>query len=166
MSLYVSIPLLALVAVFQATILPHFAVAGVHPDLMLLVVIAWGLLKGNPDALVWAFVGGVFLDALSGLSLGVGLIPLLVLAGASGAVAAGVSGRHVAVPLVGAFLGTLAYYAISLLILYTLGRATPFWTFWVQKVLPVSLLNVLTMVVVFPLAQGVYWLTHRRPMEI
>jgi len=166
MSLYVSVPLLLLVAVIQSTLLPRLAVTAVHPDLMLLVVVAWGLLKGNPDVLVWGFIGGLSLDLFSGLPLGAGTLPMLVVAGLAGVGAVGVSGRHFAVPLTGAFLATFAYYGISVLVLNALGRPLPLATFVLQTVLPASLLNVLTMILVFPLMRGLHRLTVRGRLEI
>lgn len=59
------IPLLTLVALAEATLLPHVRVGNTQPDLMLLVVGAWSLRRGVEEGAVWAFIGGMALDLLS-----------------------------------------------------------------------------------------------------
>jgi rod shape-determining protein MreD len=64
-TLFFSIPFLTLVALLETTVLPHVRVAGAQPDLMLLVVGNWSLLRGVDDGVIWAFIGGGVLDLLS-----------------------------------------------------------------------------------------------------
>ncbi|MGQ9457568.1 MAG: rod shape-determining protein MreD [Anaerolineae bacterium] len=165
MTLYLSVPLLAVLAIVQSAILPRFPAAGVHVDLVLLVVVAWGLLKGNPHALVWGFFGGTFLDFLSGLPWGSQTFPLVVVAGLAGLGGAGLFGHHFGVPFVAALVGTWLDYTLSLLLLSVLGRALPPGLFVWQVLLPASLLNTLAMAAVFPLANLLYRLTHRERLE-
>ncbi|MGC8838954.1 MAG: rod shape-determining protein MreD [Anaerolineae bacterium] len=165
MTLYLSVPILALLAVVQSAVLPRFPVAGVHPDLVMLVVVAWGLLQGNPQALVWGFIGGTFLDLLSGLPWGSQTLPLVAVAGLAGLGGAGLFGHHFGVPFAAALVGTWLYYAFSLLVLSMLGRALPPGPFVWQVLLPASLLNTLIMAAVLPLAGLLHRLTHRERLE-
>ncbi len=55
-----------LMALAEATVLPHWQVGGAQPDLTLLVVGAWSLRRGVEEGAIWAFFGGVGLDLLSG----------------------------------------------------------------------------------------------------
>ncbi|CAN5401734.1 hypothetical protein BH09ACT12_BH09ACT12_12140 [soil metagenome] len=48
--------------VLQTTVFPHLAWHGVVPDLVLLVVVATGLVRGSQFALVLGFFAGVVLD--------------------------------------------------------------------------------------------------------
>ena len=48
--------------VVQASVFPHFAVQGVVPDLVLLVVVAAGLAYGSELGLVLGFGAGLLLD--------------------------------------------------------------------------------------------------------
>ncbi|MEZ4636134.1 MAG: rod shape-determining protein MreD [Caldilineaceae bacterium] len=43
----------------------------VRPDLVLLAVLAWTLFNGGYSGIVWAFVGGLWMDVLSGGPMGV-----------------------------------------------------------------------------------------------
>jgi rod shape-determining protein MreD len=64
-SLYFAVPFLTLIAVVEATVLPHLRVGNAQPDLTLLVVGAWSLRRGIEEGGIWAFVGGIALDLLS-----------------------------------------------------------------------------------------------------
>lgn len=165
-ALYLSLPLLGALAILQSAVLPRFPVAGVHADLVMLMVVAWGLRRGNPQALVWGFVGGFLLDLFSGLPWGGQTLPLLAVAALAGLGGAGVFGQHFGVPLAAALVGTWLHYGLSLLVLGTLGRSLPPGPFVWQVLLPASLLNTFAMVAVFPFASLVDRLTARKRLEI
>ncbi|HSG16405.1 MAG TPA: rod shape-determining protein MreD [Anaerolineae bacterium] len=76
--LYLAIPLVALLAIIQATVLPAFPVLGVAPGLWLVMVVAWGLLRGMREGLFLAFVGGIFVDLISAAPLGVTSLSLML----------------------------------------------------------------------------------------
>jgi rod shape-determining protein MreD len=54
--------LLLMALVLQVSVLPHLAVRGVVPDVVLLVVVAVGLRHGSEAAMVLGFAGGLLLD--------------------------------------------------------------------------------------------------------
>ena len=61
-NVYLLIALVVAAAVIHVTWLPRLPV---RPDLMLVLVVAWSLLRGVEEGLLWAFIGGVLLDLLS-----------------------------------------------------------------------------------------------------
>jgi rod shape-determining protein MreD len=79
-SLQVGIPLFIVAALLQATILPHLRVFGGQPDLVVILVLAWATLDSDQEGMAWAFVGGFFLDLLSGVPLGVSSLALVPIA--------------------------------------------------------------------------------------
>src|SRR5512136_1616377 len=101
---YFTIPFLLVVAILQSTAAPRLAMAGARPDLMLTSVVAWSLLaafrareleyagespsltRGINDGVVWGFVGGMFLDLLSGAPLGTSALALMAAALAVGVI--------------------------------------------------------------------------------
>ena len=76
---YAAIPLMAVLAIIQTAILPRFPIAGVEPQLLFLVALAWGLLRGLDEGLVWAFIAGIWVDLFS--LTPVGLSSLAFMAG-------------------------------------------------------------------------------------
>lgn len=77
MSLHIGIPLMLLAALIQATILPHLRIFGGHPDLVIILTMAWAFLDDGLEGAAWALAGGVALDVLSGAPLGFSSLALL-----------------------------------------------------------------------------------------
>ena len=75
--LYVTIPLIILLAIAQATVLPAFPVFGIVPGLWVVVAVAWSLLRGMREGLIVAFIGGLIIDLLSTAPLGVSSLSLM-----------------------------------------------------------------------------------------
>lgn len=65
MSIYFGLPLLALAAALQASIMPQIRIAQGQPDLVFLLVLAWSIRGELEDGVWWAFIGGIFKDLLS-----------------------------------------------------------------------------------------------------
>ena len=76
MSPYLVIPLLTIVAIVQTTLLPMFLPGPVRPDLMLMLVVGWGVVHGNGQAALWGLGGGILLDLFSGAPFGLAALSL------------------------------------------------------------------------------------------
>jgi rod shape-determining protein MreD len=71
MSPYWMFAFLFVLSLLQSTVLPRITVLGVHPDLLLMVVTSWSLLRGSEEGMLWALIGGLGMDLLSGAQFGV-----------------------------------------------------------------------------------------------
>lgn len=127
-----SLPLAAVgavvLALLEASVAPHLTVAGVKPDLVLIVVVVIAAVFGLSGAVGWAFVGGLMIDLLSPLDLrplGASAFALLVVA----ALAAGggrlLQGARAEVAIVLAFLLTFVYEGLVLALFGVAGAAVP-----------------------------------------
>ena len=67
-------------ALVQGSMLPFFIGDHVPVNLVLVLVVGWALLRGLQSALVWAVVGGLWLDLLSGVPLGTAMLALSLVA--------------------------------------------------------------------------------------
>lgn len=70
--------LMALAAVLQSAVFNNIRILNGRPDLVLLILICIALYARIRPALIFAFLGGLFLDLLSGLPLGVTSIQLVL----------------------------------------------------------------------------------------
>lgn len=61
-TILVAIPLMALLTLVQAAVLPWLPVGQVLPSFPFLFALAWSLLSSFEEGLAWAFVGGLFMD--------------------------------------------------------------------------------------------------------
>jgi rod shape-determining protein MreD len=144
--------------VFQATAMPHVTILGVKPDLVLLMVISWSLLRGAKEGLMWAMVGGIGLDLLSGASFGTSIVPLVILSLVASLGELSVFRTRIALPLVATLIATLVYNLYFLLLLYAKGRSIAWADSLSKVVLPSTLFNVLLSPLVY---RALYWL-HRK----
>ena len=58
--------MLTAAALAQSTAIAGVSLFGARPDLVFLLVVVWSFLRGSGEGAIWAFIGGVLLDALSG----------------------------------------------------------------------------------------------------
>jgi rod shape-determining protein MreD len=79
-SYWVGVPLLVLVALMEVSVLPLFRVYGLQPNLMLVLLIAWLIVRGANEAYILAPLGGVLLGFVDGAPAGTALIGLAPLA--------------------------------------------------------------------------------------
>ena len=82
--LYLTMVILGLVVIFQGTILSRVRIQGISANLLLVTVVTWSLTRSVQEGLIWAFVGGLGIDLVSGMPLGttpLALMPICFLAG-------------------------------------------------------------------------------------
>lgn len=155
MTYVVGLPLLALAAVLQSTVLTRLHVLGGTLDLVLLLALSWTLAGDWVGGIVWGFAGGLLLDVLSGGPFGamtVGLTLMAYLASLS-------EGRfwrsHVLLPLATVSLGTLGLHLVNLAFLAAFGYELNWLPALLQLTLPALLLNTLCML---PMYHALRWL--------
>ncbi len=142
------IPVLALVAIGQAVIGPHLALLQAKPNLVLLLVLAWTLIRGRREGMFIGFFGGLWLDSLGMSPLGASSLALVVASFLVGMGRHQVRTTHILFSAWAAVLGTLAFTIIYHL---TLGliQTTAVWLeelgsgLWFQVVFQTSLMLLL-----------------------
>ena len=148
MSLQIGFPLMLAAALLQAIILPRLRMYGGQPDLVAIIVLAWAILDHKQEGMVWAFVGGLCLDLLSGVPLGISSLVLVPIAFLVSLTEAQVYRTNVLLPLLLAGGGTLAYHVGYLFaIRFIVGMSVA----WLQILWYVTLPSLLfDMVVILP----------------
>jgi rod shape-determining protein MreD len=122
MTIYLVVPLLMVIAILQATIVPHVTIWGVFPDLPVLIVVNWSLLRGVSEGAVWGFVAGLAVDLLSGAPFGAATLALTTVGLLAGMARATVSGAHLALLLLAMALATIVYDLLFLLVVQVSGQ--------------------------------------------
>lgn len=108
---------------------------------MLLVVLAWTVVRNANEGLVWGFVGGLFVDLLSGGPLGATSLALLAMAFLAGQPWGQGLGSPVVRLLLLALVGVVVYHLVLLIALALTGH-TVAWGFSLLRVAgPSALLN-------------------------
>jgi rod shape-determining protein MreD len=108
-------------ALLQSTVMPKITVLGVHPDLVLMAVTSWSLLRGSEEGMLWALVGGVALDLFSGASFGIYSLSLLLIGFAAGLGPRNMLRIDILAPILVIPLSTLVYLLATMALLSALG---------------------------------------------
>ena len=143
--------------------MPLIKVGGAEPDLVLLMVISWSLLRGGREGLVWGFVGGLCLDLLSGGPLGASAIALMVVSLLSGQGETNIFKGNLLLPLIIAPVGTLVYYGLLLVILELTGRSLSLLPSSSRVILPAAIVNLIAMPFVYVFMRWLNQRIERRP---
>lgn len=136
-------------ALLQTAVLPAFSINNVHPDLMLVIVLAWSFLYDFRQAMGWAFVGGILLDMLSPVTFGVFSAGLIAVAWLGSFWRDRFSGGAWLVAILLVLPYSILYNVLTLLLV----GASFSWQFaFLRVIFPAALLDMLAMAVVLPLS--------------
>ncbi len=108
------IPLLGLLAVLQSSVLSYLRFLDGRPDLVLLAVVAWGLTGRPREAMVWGLTGGIFLDLLSGMPIGISSLTLTLIAYLVSFLHGRFWEAHLLMPLAVTLIASLLYHFAGL----------------------------------------------------
>ena len=164
---YLLVLALGLAALIQVSLLPAMRVAGVYPNLPLMVVVAWALLRGARSAIVWAIIAGLWLDLLSGRAFGGYTLGLVLAAYLAGLGAQTIYRPTLLLALALAGVITIVQDGIQLVLLWLGGGTFSPPDALLRLVLPEILYNSVVMLVVYPLLAWIHRATsqERLPLE-
>ncbi len=158
MGIYLSIPVLALAAVLQTSVIPQLRVQGGAPDLIFLIVLSWGVRSELVSGLAWAFVGGIFQDVLSAAPTGTSALGMVLLIFAIGGMGEQLYRIGVLLLIGLVVLGTLLKQVMILLVLLLAGyQLAPIQDF-TTVVLPTLVYN---LVLIWPVYWFMRWFKRR-----
>ncbi len=123
-SIYLAIPVMLLMAVAQTAVLPRFPIAGVVPQLPLLIALAWGLLRGANDGAVWGFIAGLCLDIFSVGPMGATALTFMVSILAVSLVGRALPRNRYLMPILLAALATLIFSILNIGVMSLFGYRT------------------------------------------
>ena len=162
-SLLLIIPLSLTLALIQTAFFSRITFLGHIPQLIVLSVVAWAMLRNLTEGFVWALIGGLFLDLFSVAPLGTSALGLMAAAGLAYAARQVLPRGQFVVP---ALLGTLCA-AVYLGITLGLARLSGFSTATdvLDRLISYMILHALLMIPVYWLYVWVVRLLFPEPIE-
>lgn len=136
-------------------VLPYLGIGEAHPHPVLVFGIIWVAAAGIDRALVWAFVGGLVLDALTSRPLGLSTFSLLLAVGAAQALSRTLLRIRPIVPIISVGLLSGAYSTIQLVLFGALRSPIPAVNPW-ESVMPGIVYDIVVAVLFGPLIVAIH----------
>ena len=162
MSPYLLVPIFALMAVLQATLVPLLPTGEAKPDLLLLIVVGWGIVRGGGESVMWGLGGGLFLDLVSGVPFGVQAIALGAIGLLADLMETNFFRSNMMLPLAAIFVATILYHILIGATLQTFGYPVSWPPFVLNVVIPTAALNTVLMPVAYSILRRVEHMAHPR----
>lgn len=141
--------LLVLLALLQATVVPAIPYVDIRPDLVLLLVLAWTMVRGIQEGAVGALIGGLALDIFSPLPLGTHALAMVLVIVPVGWLGAPFYRGNLVFPIGGAFLATVVYNVLLLGLSGLLGLEILWGGLLWRVVLPMAFIEATLMPIVY-----------------
>ncbi|HEX8919740.1 MAG TPA: rod shape-determining protein MreD, partial [Chloroflexota bacterium] len=150
-AIFTALWLLPVLAIFQTSVADRFAINGVIPGIMLVVIVNWGILRGTDEGMLWALLGGLCLDVFTSWPFGTNTVALVIVASVVSLGQGTFMRTHVLLPPVTVFAATVLFYLIALFILASTQHSVDFLQALQTAVIPAALYNGALNVLIFPL---------------
>jgi len=145
---WIAVPLLFVLSVLQTTILRQLPLLDGNLDLLLVVVLAWSLLRPE-EGLIWAVLAGAFADIFSAGPFGLTSIAFLLMAFCIGWLHGRLRTHSPIVVMALGLFGTILAHTAAIALLVLSGRPLDVGYLLMYVTLPTAFLNTLFAVPVY-----------------
>ncbi|MEW6407209.1 MAG: rod shape-determining protein MreD [Patescibacteria group bacterium] len=160
MKYFLSFLIILFAVILQVSFLPHFKIYNVIPNLFLLILASWAILRQHREAYIWGFFGGLFLDLNSQILFGVNTLSFLVSALAIFFIIKNfVNVNNLVSKIILIFLASIFYKFVSLAFLILAGFFRLYSWFQLSKnfiylIIIEIILNIILIFLVYPFIRG------------
>lgn len=148
MSYYVGFGLVLFLTLLEVSVLPLFRIQGLQPDLLLIFLITWLIIRGADEAYVLIPFGGLMLGLLDGSPFGTALLAMAPLALLQEVRGAQLKESGLVMAVIFTAIMSLLYNYIFLIVFTFQGASGNWLDATVSVILPTMFMNV---AVLFPL---------------
>jgi rod shape-determining protein MreD len=152
-SYYLAIPLLLIAALCEVVVAPMFRVAGLQPNLVLVILTAWLITRGQGETFVLIPIGGFFLGLVDGAPLGTAILAMAPLALLQDVRGSRLNEGGLALAVLFVVIMTIVYNLVYLVMFTVRGESASWLQAATRVIVPTGLLNVAVLV-------PVYWVLH------
>jgi rod shape-determining protein MreD len=159
-ALILSIGVILAVAI-QATWLAHLP-GHVTPDLVLIMVVSLGLLRGPDQGLVFGILAGFFMDLLSGGIIGVQALTKMALGFTSGFMEKTIFKDNILIPAITVFVATLVFESFNIIMYVAFNAHYNFFRTFLSTILPMAIYNaIFTPLIYYLVLKMERWMVER-----
>lgn len=135
----------------QVAVAPHLAIGGVVPNLLLLVVLTFALIRGRNPGAVAGFTAGLLFDLLGAGPVGVGALVFAVTGYLAGSLSENMFAEGWLLPATVVFVAGFVAELSYALVLAVLSAGAPFGEAFLNVVLPAAFYNGALALLLYPL---------------
>ncbi len=125
------------------------------PDLVLLLVVTYSVVRGIEEGLMAGILGGLVVDVLSAIPFGAATVGMGLIGLATGLGESNVYRSNVIIPLVAVFLATVFYHSVVMLALQAAGWSVEWISTMALQTIPGAILNAILAPVAFVLVRRI-----------
>ncbi|MDO7786256.1 rod shape-determining protein MreD [Desulforamulus aquiferis] len=140
---FVLIGLILLAMLMQATVFSFLQVAGVKPDLILMLVVFNGFLRGSKEGAFLGFLGGLAQDIFSGSYIGLNALTKMAAGYLAGLAEARFYNESVVIVSLMTFVTSVISHGANYILLYYLDIQVPAFFAILQVIIPTSIYTAL-----------------------
>ena len=133
----------------QTTVFDFFQVAGVKPDIVLIIVIVYGLIKGPKAGAILGFFAGLLLDLTLGSFIGLNALVKMVTGYLVGFGETNVFKENLIIPILAVFTASLFNEFLLYLLHTAFGYQGDFFSVISRNIFPVAIYNSVLVPIVY-----------------
>lgn len=145
----------------QSTVMPAFSLAGVVPDLLLILVISVAYTRGRIAGMLTGLFAGLLNDACFSQMVGLGALFYLCIGYAAGFSKKIYDERDYLFPMLMIFIGEFVYSFAYYIAYFLLRSRTEFGYYFIHLILPRMVYTILAAALLYPLFHGLHRLLLR-----
>jgi len=143
MKYVIAVAIAELFAVLHVSVMQYIEILGVTPDLVLIFVAVWAVVRGHEEALIVALLAGFVKDLATSDPLGTSALALTPIALLAAATRIRAVDTEFLPTIIVVAIGSLGYGIISMTVLAATGQSVAWSDSMLRVVLPASLVNAL-----------------------
>lgn len=121
----------------------------VTPDLVLIMTISYGLLKGPDEGLIFGLCAGLFVDLIAGGLIGVKTISKMAAGFVAGFMEKNIFKDNLLVPVIAVFIGTLFFESFNVIMHIAFKGNFYFFNAFITRIIPLAFINALIAPVIY-----------------
>jgi rod shape-determining protein MreD len=149
LSYYAGITLVVFAALLEVSVLPMFRVQGLQPNLTLVLLIVWLIVRGAEEAYVLIPVGGIFIGLVDGALMGTALLGMAPVALLQEARGARENERGLAMAVVFTAIMSVVYNFTYLFVFTLEGQGGNWVEAFARVILPTTFINIAVLLPVY-----------------
>lgn len=145
MRYFLAAAVILVAVILQTSVVPVLSLLGAHPNVPLILVVCWAMVRGQREALVVIPMAGIAIGLLDGQPLGTALLALIPVALLAEVREARIVEGDLLLAIGAIVVATLAYETLFLITLRLTGETVHWWGSFSRMIIPTAIINTLLM---------------------